>query len=340
MKQQQKSNSLPEVIHGNHKLLIICGPTASGKTALAVKLAKKLNGELISADSRQVYRGMDIVSGKDIPKESKLQINSEDNHVGYRVIKEIPIWLVDVVRPDQDFSVALFEKYARLVIKDIVKRGKLPILVGGTGLYIKSILSGVETANIPMNNKLRTKLYELTKENLQELLKKLNSKKYESMNNSDMNNPRRLIRAIEIEEYKKKNPKHSNTTQNDVNYDVLQIGLKAPKEILLERIKKRVDERIKDGAVNEVKRLMDLGYKPSLQSMSGDGYKELCKYINNEISWDDTVEKWIRSDFEHARKQMVWFKKDKKIVWIDITKSNFFLKCEKMTSKWYNMRYE
>lgn len=329
----------------NQKLLIICGPTASGKTAVAVKLAKKLNGELVSADSRQVYKGMDIVSGKDLPlnakfkfKNEKLQIKIENygDMNPYRFEDNIPIWLVDVVNPDQDFSVSLFEKFAKIVINDILKRGKLPILVGGTGLYIKSVISGVETANIPMNDTLRKALYKLPKEKLQELLKKLNSNKFKSFNNSDVNNPRRLIRAIEIEEYKRQNPKYKSSTQNNVNYDVLQIGLSAPKEILLERIKKRVDERIKTGAVNEVKKLLDKGYKPTMQSMSGDGYKELCKYLNNEISWNETVEKWIHSDVEHAKKQMVWFKKDKKIHWIEILKQDYDKKCESFVLKWYN----
>lgn len=345
-------------VEGYQKLLIICGPTASGKTAVAVKLAKRFKGELISADSRQVYKEMDVVSGKDIPKNSKLLIlrsfseigknqNSklgikEKNYdVGYRTIGKTPVWLVDIIYPNQAFSVAHFVKYSQVVIDDIQRREKLPIIVGGTGLYIKALINGIETIGIPPNLKLRENLDSKTTEKLQEILHKFNPQKYSNMNNSDKNNPRRLIRAIEIEAFKSQNPNYDTSPHySKAEFDVLQIGLTAPREVLLERIKKRVDERIKLDAFGEVKQLIKKGYSPKLPSMSGDGYKELVQFYHHELAREETIEKWINSDLEHARKQTVWFKKDKRTKWIDITAKNWYQKLENMVGKWYNYTHE
>lgn len=332
----------------DQKLLVICGPTAVGKTALAVKLAKKFKGELISADSRQVYKGMDVVSGKDIPenielrtKNLELGIKDKNYDVGFRTIDGIPVWLVDIVAPKQDFSVAHFVKYAKIVIDDLIKREKLPIIVGGTGLYIKALIDGIETIGIPPNQELRKKLLTKTVKELQEILQKLNPKKFVSMNNSDRNNTRRLIRAIEIEHFKAKSSNYDTAQYHSkANLDILQVGLTASKKILLERIKKRVEERIKLGAFEEVKYLLDKGYSPNLPSMSGDGYKELMQFYQGKLSREQAVEQWIHSDFEHARKQIVWFKKDIQIIWFDITRKNWEQKVDKRVSYWYNTMHD
>ena len=204
------------------KLLIICGPTAIGKTKLALRLAKKLNGELVSADSRQVYKGMNIGTGKDLPVNSKFQtpnskwfdgftILSEvegqisnpkfqipSYQIGYYKINGIKAWLLDIVKPDYRFSVADYVRCADLVIEDIWQRKKLPILVGGTGFYIRGIVDGIETIGIKPDLRLREKLrnYEITK--LREILKRTCPERLRRMNKSDRNNPRRLVRAIEI----------------------------------------------------------------------------------------------------------------------------------------------
>jgi len=332
----------------NQRLLIICGPTATGKTALAVKLAQKFNGELISADSRQVYKGMDIVSGKDIPENSEmrtqsseLQIKEKNYEIGFRKINGVSVWLVDVVYPDQAFSVAHFVKYAQIVTDDILKRGKLPIVVGGTGLYIKALIDGTETIGIPPNFKLRRKLSIKSTEELQIILQKLNPQRFSIMNNSDKNNPRRLIRAIGIEAFKSQNPKYAKPScPIGKNCDIFKIGLKAPREVLLKRITKRVLERIKSGAFEEVKKLLKEGYSQNLPSMTGDGYKELIQFYHDKMNRKEAVEKWIRSDLEHARKQMVWFKKDKMIRWFDITQKNYYQQCEYVVKKWYNDCYD
>ncbi len=161
------------------KILIVCGPTATGKTQLAANLAKKFNGELISADSRQVYRGMDVVTGKDWPKDTTIY--------GY-----------DLVRPDENFSVAHFVTHARTLINQIIKRKKLPIVVGGTGLYINSLVNPPETLSVNPDWQLRKRLETKSTRQLQDQLKKLNPQRWRQMNHSDQLNPRRLIRAIEV----------------------------------------------------------------------------------------------------------------------------------------------
>ncbi len=187
----------------NNQLLIICGPTAIGKTNLAIKLAKALNGELVSADSKQVYKGMDIGTGKDLPKSSKLQFPSsnlrlKNFQIGYYSLDSIPVWLLDIVNPDYRFSVADYVECAHRVMADIHLRGKLPIMVGGTGFYIKGVVDGIETLGVEPDWDLRQKFNYLGVEELQEKLRKLDPTRLKAMNESDRNNPRRLIRAIEI----------------------------------------------------------------------------------------------------------------------------------------------
>lgn len=194
------------------KLLVICGPTATGKTRLAAWLAKKLNGELISADSRQVYRGNDLETNKERP--------------------DVPIWLYDVVDPEEEFSVSTWVKLARTAIGDISKLGKLPIVVGGTGLYIKALISPFETIDIPPNKKLREKNLSLIE--LQKMVRRGN------MNNSDWNNPRRLIRKIEIAKSKKSRMRRKR-------FDYIMIGLTAPLPILHKRIDDGIEKRMRAG---------------------------------------------------------------------------------------------
>lgn len=262
-----------------HKLLVICGPTATGKTKLAAKLAKECNGELVSADSRQVYRGMDLTTGKDRP--------------------DVPIWLYDVVNPDQEFSVSHWVKLARRAISDIHDRSKLPILVGGTGLYIKAMLEPFETINIPRNEKLRQQLDSLTVPELQQVTTR------GSMNNSDWNNPRRLIRKIEITTSKK-------SPQNITHFDALIIGLTAPIRYLDKQIDRRLKKREKQGLYAEIQKLRKK-YSPNLPSMSAIGINEHA----------------------YVRRQITWFKKQHGILWFDITKKDAVKNIIKEVHTWY-----
>lgn len=260
------------------KILIICGPTATGKTKLAAKLVKKFKGELISADSRQVYQGMNIVTGKDRPKGVKIHG-------------------LDLVKPDQEFSVAHFFNYASALINQIIKRKNLPILVGGTGQYLDSLINPPVTINIAPDWSLRGKLETFSARKLLNVLKKLNPAKIESMNHSDQLNPRRLIRAIEVA--------HSlqGPTLQANQYDCLWIGLTADKDILDKKISLRVKQRINAGAMLEWQKLI-AKYDQKLPSMSSIGYREL-----------PDVNKWIKAEQQYSRRQLTWFKKNKQIHW-------------------------
>lgn len=199
------------------KILVVCGPTATGKTGLAALLAKKFNGELISADSRQVYRGMDLETAKERP--------------------DVPIWLYDVMSPGEEFSVSHWVKLAKRAIFDIQKRHTLPIVVGGTGLYIKALLQPFETIDIPPNRKLRKKLQKVSVKELQSLVRR------GDMNDSDWNNPRRLIRKIEIGRKKKPVEKQE--------FDAFILGLTAPLPELYRRIDKRIEDRLHKGMMGD-----------------------------------------------------------------------------------------
>ena len=179
------------------KLLVICGPTACGKTSLALGLAKKFGGEVVSADSRQVYKGMDIGTGKDLPKNSKFEIRNSKLGGSY-IVAGVPIWGYDIADSKKGFNVAQYTKITRTIIENIFVRGKLPILVGGTGLYIKGAVDGIATAEVRPNVKLRKSLFEKSPEELFEILAQVDAIKAGSLNSSDRRNPRRLIRAIEV----------------------------------------------------------------------------------------------------------------------------------------------
>lgn len=327
------------------KLPVICGPTATGKTDLALYLSKKFQGEIISADSRQVYRGMDIITGKDLPVSAKLQITNDklqikDKHftVGYRLKDQIPIWLVDIVTPDYLFNVGEYTKLAKGVIEDIRSRQKLPIIVGGTGLYIKSLIEPLSFVTIPRNVQLRNQLEKLDKNTLAEFLKKENPEKWEMMNQSDRGNPRRLIRAIEITQYVQKY-NISMYRNIDKQANTLLIGLYAPLSQLYKQIDRRVDERMLSGAEKEVKRLVSEGFTWSHSVLGVTiGYKEWQDYFANKITKEEVSQKWKYAEHAYARRQMTWFKKQKSIHWFDITHPTYKEKIEQLVTKWYTAR--
>jgi tRNA dimethylallyltransferase len=268
------------------KLLIICGPTATGKTAIAAALAKKFNGELISADSRQVYRGMDLVTGKDRPN--------------------VPIWLYDVVNPDEEFSVSHWVKLAKNAISDIQKRNKLPIVVGGTGLYIHALLNPLETIDVPRDSKLRVHLSAFSKEQLQQKLQTIAPSVWQQLNFSDRNNPRRLTRKIEIAQ--------STTVIHKEHqiFNYLFIGLTAPLPVLDERIDRRFAQRVQQG-MNEEIHILTKKYTLDLPSMSAIGLNEHA----------------------YARRQMTWFKKMPSVDWVDITEPDYQDAVAEKVTRWY-----
>lgn len=320
---------------------------------MAIKLAKKFNAELVSADSRQVYRGMDIGTGKDLKnklrienaclpaRQGELKIEYKEKRYEFFAydMGGVPLWMYDVVNPDEEFSVAHYQYLARQVINDIHKRGKLVIIVGGTGLYIKSLLHPITTADVPPNLKLRQELETKTLEDLQKLLQQKDPHAWISMNYSDRQNPRRLIRKIEIAffVFPPHLPYFSNTT--NLSYDVLVIGLTTPLSKLYGRIDKRVDERVKAGIIKEIQGLLKQGYSWELSAMSATGYREWKQWFmdSGQKAGDrkiNIIQRWKWDEHGIARRQMTWFKKQANIVWFD-TVSDILAKVEKTVYPWY-----
>lgn len=331
------------------KILVICGPTATGKTGLGLKLAKKFNGEIVSADSRQVYNGMDIITGKDVKNGKWIMDNGK---FGHWEIEGVPIWLLDVVKPNQEFSVAHYYDLAWKAIKDIWNRGKLPILVGGTGFYLQTLLDGVETLNIPPNYEMREKLANSSLSYLTNLLKKINIERWEKMNESDRYNSRRLIRALEVTYWQEENNLSSlreklRKEKAHPQFSTLIIGLTASYPFLYKRIDQRVEERIKNGAEKEISFLLEKGYNFSNSSLGNTiGYREWADYPlyfqaveigEKEIaSRKKIIQQWKFDEHAYARRQMTWFRKNKKINWFDIDLKGWENGVEKQVVIWYN----
>ena len=293
----------------NLKLLIISGPTATGKTSLALKLAKKYNGELISADSRQIYRDMNIGTGKDHPKDTVIH-------------------LIDIINPDEVFSVAQYRQLATQKIIEITHKGKLPIIVGGTGQYIDSIINPQPTFTIKPNKLLRFILNKFSLKFLQTILKLVASSTFKHLNNSDIHNPHRLIRKIEIAL-----TPHliDDPVLKTKKYNFLHISLTAPNDYLYKQIDLRVKKRFDNGLLKEIKYLLTK-YKLSDPGLNTLAYRE----FNNYSDVDNSIEKWRFDEHAYARRQKTWFKKIKNIDYFDITKPNYYNNLIKKTDKWYN----
>lgn len=300
------------------KLLVICGPTATGKTSLALHLAKELDGELVSADSRQVYKGMDIGTGKDLPKGVK-------------------IWGYDLISPKKEFSVAQYVKEAKAIIDSIWKRGKLPILVGGTGLYIKSVVDGIPTISVPKNKSLRRSLEKRSAKELFETLAQMDAIKAASMNYSDKRNPRRLIRAIEIAQWQLKKGRRKIFKKSIPKEEIptLMIGLRTEKKFLYKKIKQRVEARVRAGIEEEIRALLKSGVSWKHQSMDSLGYKQWKDFFEGKKKKEQIIKKWEKEECKYARRQMTWFKRDRRINWFDINKRKWKESVEKSAKKWY-----
>ncbi len=303
----------------NPKVLVICGPTATGKTKLSVALARSFGGELVSADSRQVYRGMDIATGKDL------------HEVG-----NMPLWMIDQVNPDQEFSVSQYVIGAQKAIEDIHERGKLPILVGGTGFYIQALTHPLDTIDVAPNVSLREELKHASVAELVERLVKLDVQTWKDMNASDRVNPRRLIRRIEILSSGSK----TTSVAHVMRYDALIIGLTASHEKLYQRIDRRVDARMKAGVLDEVKLLVSAGYAWDLPSMSGLGYRQWYGYFTVGVReraalLPSIIQQWKYDEHRYARRQMTWFRKMEGIVWFDTGTSAYATEVERKVRAWY-----
>lgn len=268
------------------KIIVICGPTATGKSDYAVNLAKKTNGEVISADSRQVYRGMDIGSGK-ITKEE---------------MQDVPHHLLDVADPKDIFSVTQYQELALKAIQEIIARGHTPIICGGTGLYIDAIVCGTIFPAVPPNHKLRTELQELSLEDLQQRLEALDPRRFALV---DTKNKVRLIRAIEIAQALGSVPETATNPQYDVEWYYLDL----PDDVLKKRIHDRLFKRMEEGMVEEVERLHTEGVSWERLESLGLEYRYLALYLQEKLSKEDTLKELEIAIWHYAKRQRTWFKK-------------------------------
>ena len=282
-------------------LIILTGPTAVGKTDLSVQLAKKINGEIISADSMQVYKHMDIGSAK-ITKEE---------------MDGVKHYLIDEFEPFDEFNVVIFKEYAKKYIEEIYKRGHVPILTGGTGFYLQAVLYDIDFTENESDNKIRKSLEKFYEENgVDALFEKLKAVDYESSLAIHKNNVKRVIRAIEFYEMtgEKISEHNEREKQKESPYNFCYFVLDDDRENLYKRIDKRVDIMIEKGLVDEVKKLVDMGCTKDMVSMQGLGYKEIIDYLNGNCTLEEAVY-IIKRDTRHfAKRQLTWFKREKEVI--------------------------
>ena len=293
------------------KIIVIVGPTASGKSDFAVRLARKMGGEIISADSRQVYKGLDIGTGK----------------ITKREMKGVPHHLLDVASPKCTFTAHDFTIYGKKAIADIMRRGKVPIIVGGTGFYIDALVGRISLPDVPVNKKLRTRLNKKTLAQLFALLKRRDPKRAAAIKKkNELNNTHRLIRALEITYGKKMSP-YMETSR----YDVVWIGIRPNVQELKKNIKKRLLARFGKGMVVEAGRLHKGGLSYKRMDALGLEYRYLALYLQNKISKKELVEQLSTKIWQYARRQMTYWKRNKNITWFSprvVTKKAAAVVCD------------
>lgn len=285
-------------------LIVLTGPTAVGKTSLSIYLAKAVNGEIISADSMQVYKGMDIGSAK-IRKEE---------------MQGVTHYLVDILEPEEEFHIVKFQELAKAALEEIYAKGKIPILVGGTGFYIQAVTRDIDFTQAEQETSYREELEQFAKEKgaeyLHEKLREVDSK---SAENIHANNVKRVIRALEFY--------HQNGTpisehneekkQQTSPYNLAYFVLTAPREILYERIDRRVDQMMEEGLLEEVKSLRERGCHRGMVSMQGLGYKEILAYLEGEYPLEEAVRILKRDTRHFAKRQLTWFRREQDVIWVD-----------------------
>ncbi len=285
------------------KIIVICGPTASGKTALSIKLAKIINGEIVSADSMQIYKDMDIGTAKPTIEE----------------MEGVKHYLIGNVSPTVRYSVANFKKDALKAIHEIIEKGKTPIIVGGTGLYVDSLVQGIEYDDLEIDLEYRNSLEKIAQEQgldtVYDMAKKIDSKAMEKISANDK---KRIFRVLEIYHStgKTKTEQEIESREKENPYDYIVFAINMEREKLYERINKRVDIMLNNGLVEEVKTLISK-YDELPTAIQGLGYKEVVSYLNNEITYDEMVEKIKQETRRYAKRQLTWFRRNKQIIWLN-----------------------
>ncbi len=290
------------------KIIAIAGPTASGKTALAIEIAKSVSGEIISSDSMQIYKKMDIGTAK--PDETER--------------RQVPHHMIDIIEPWERFSVADFAEMARTCIDDCLMRGKVPIVAGGTGLYMDSVLNNIDFAEFEGSPKFRKEMQDYAdREGNEALHNLLEVEDPQAAERIHPNNVRRVIRALEVCKVTGKTfTQVSAEARRTPQYDALILGIDTERSLLYERINNRVDIMMQKGLLDEVKALAELGIDRNTTAMQAIGYKELLEYINGRCTIEDAVEKIKQESRRYAKRQLTWFRRNKEIQWVSLTDDN------------------
>ena len=286
------------------KVVVICGPTASGKTALSIELAKRINGEIVSADSMQIYDEMNIGTAK--PDQEEMQGTKH--------------YLIGNIKPPNRYSVSEFKKDAISAIKEIISKGKMPIVVGGTGLYVNSLVYGIDYPEIQTNLEYRKELEKIVEEKgLQYLFEKAVEIDKEAMKNISPNDKKRILRVLEIykETGKTKTELERESRKNGIPYDYKIFAINMPREILYDRINRRVDIMIEKGLINEVSSLYEKYGESMLTSMQAIGYKEVVEFLKGNCTKEEMIEKIKMETRRYAKRQLTWFRKIENIQWLD-----------------------
>lgn len=288
------------------KVVVIVGPTASGKTALSVELAKKIDGEIISSDSMQIYKDMDIGTAK-VTKEE---------------MQGIKHYLVDFVSPDTRYTVSDFKRDSESAIKEIIAKGKTPIVVGGTGLYVNSLIYGIEYQDMNFDEQYRNELMQIaeTEEGLKSLYEQAQKIDPEATEKVSQNDKKRIVRILEIYKAtgKTKTEQEILSRQKEIEYDFKVFGITMERSLLYDRINHRVDIMIEQGLENEVRNLISK-YSEFPTAMQGLGYKEVVEYFEGKISYEEMIEKIKQESRRYAKRQLTWFRKNKETIWLDAT---------------------
>ena len=286
-----------------NKVIVICGPTASGKTALSIELAKQINGEIVSCDSMQIYKDMDIGTAKPTPDE----------------MQGIKHYLIGHVSPEERYSVADYKADAKKAIKEIIEKGKMPIVVGGTGLYLDSLIYEIEYQDIQLDEEYRKQLEEEVEEKgLEELYKRAKQIDEKAIEKISPNDKKRILRILEIYHAtgKTKTEQEIESRKKEVEYDYKVYALDWDRQKLYDRINKRVDMMMEQGLIEEVKQILDK-YHTFPTAMQGLGYKEVVEYLEGKLTKEEMVEKIKMETRRYAKRQLTWFRKNKQTIWLN-----------------------